>query len=391
MNRLVSATLELEKRRKALGSLLDTVEEKRGEDFDAQVTAAKTAITTAQTAQETAALAEPEVPEHRQDNPEGAELRGMLERADVGRIFQAAFEKRGTEGPEKELQAHYGIASHAVPLAMLETRAVTPAPVDTGASQAQIVQPVFHEGDAAYMSVAMPTVGSGDAVYPVLTSRPTVGGPHTDSSAVAETTGAFPADMLAPSRLSAAFFYRHTDAARFAGMGEALREALSSGLSEALDKEIVDQIVTDVTRVDATAADDFESYRKRFVYDLIEGRFASMESDIRLLAGSDTLGHMATKYRGNSADDSAVDSLRRISGGVRVSPHVAATAASKQDALVRRGSRMDAVAPLWQGVQLIIDDVTKASTGEVVVTGILLAAFKVIRVGGFARIQAQHA
>ena len=50
MNRLVTATLELEKRRQALGSLLDTVEEKRGEDFDAQVTAAKTAITTAQAA-----------------------------------------------------------------------------------------------------------------------------------------------------------------------------------------------------------------------------------------------------------------------------------------------------------------------------------------------------
>ena len=390
MNRLVTATLELEKRRKALGNLLDTDTEKRGEDFDAKVTAAKTAITTAQTDQESAALAEPEVPEHRQDNPEGLELRGMLERADVGNIFAAAFERRSTEGAEKELQAHYGIASHAVPLAMLEKRAVSPAPTNTGASQEQIVQPVFHEGDANYLSVAMPTVGPGDAVYPVLTSRPTVGGPHTDSSEVAETTGAFTADMLAPSRLQASFFYRHTDAARFAGMGEALRMALSSGLSEALDKEVVDQIVTDVARTSATAADTFASYRKRFVYDLIEGRFASMEADLRLLVGTDTLGDMATLYRGNNADDSAVDSLRRISGGVRVSPHIGATAASKQDVIVRRGSNFDAVAPLWQGVQLIVDDVTKASTGEVVITGILLAAFKVIRAGGFARIQAQH-
>ena len=152
MNRLVTATLELEKRRKALGTLLDTVEEKRGEDFDTQVTAAKAAITTAQTAQETAALAEPEVPEHRQDNPEGAELRGLLERADVGNIFAAAFERRSTEGAEKELQAHYKLASHAVPLAMLEKRLVTPGPTNTGATQEMIVQPVFHEGDANYLS-----------------------------------------------------------------------------------------------------------------------------------------------------------------------------------------------------------------------------------------------
>ena len=148
--------------------------------------------------------------------------------------------------------------------------------------------------------------------------------------------------------------------------------------------------MTDVTRTDATAADTFASYRKRFVYDLIEGRHASMEADLRLLVGKDTLGDMATLYRGNNADDSAVDSLRRISGGVRVSPHIAATASMKQDVIVRRGAHFDAVAPLWQGVQLIVDDVTKAGSGEVVVTGILLAAFKVIRAAGFARIQAQH-
>ena len=39
--------------------------------------------------------------------------------------------------------------------------------------------------------------------------------------------------------------------------------SLSSGLGEALDSKIVGQIVTDVTRTDATAADDFGTYRKR--------------------------------------------------------------------------------------------------------------------------------
>ena len=93
----------------------------------------------------------------------------------------------------------------------------------------------------------MPTVPAGQAVYPVLTSRPTVGGFHRDSTSVADTTGAFSADVLTPGRLQAAFFYRRTDAAKFPGMAEALRAALNSGLSEALDQEILDQIVSDVS------------------------------------------------------------------------------------------------------------------------------------------------
>ena len=390
MNRLLKAQMTLEQARQDLGKLLDL--EERADDYQGKVEAAKAAVQAASGELLTAGLAEPDIEEHRQANGEGAELRSMLASANVGNIYAAVMEKRSTDGVEKELQEHYHIAAHAVPLAMLEQRAFTPAPTNTGTSQAAIVQPIFHDGDAAYLSVAMPTVGAGDAVYPVLTSRPTVGGPHTDETAVAESTGAFDAEMLAPARLQASFFYKRTDAARFAGMGEALRQALSAGLSEALDKEIIDQIVTDVTRTTASAADTFASYRKRFVYDQIDGRFASMEGELRMLVGSDTLGDMAVLYRGNNADDSAVDSLRRISGGLRVTPHIAAAGGNnKADVIIRRGTRMDAVAPLWEGVQLIPDEITKASTGEIVVTAILLFKAKVIRAGGFARVEAQHA
>ena len=147
------------------------------------------------------------------DPSEDRALDTLAARANCGRIFEAALEKRATDGAEKEIQDHYRIGSHQVPLRMIESRAVTPAPSDTGASQAQIVMPVFAGGDAAFLGVDMPRVASGDAVYPVLTSRPTVGGPHTDSTSVAETTGAFEASTLAPSRIQASFFYRRTDAA----------------------------------------------------------------------------------------------------------------------------------------------------------------------------------
>ena len=328
------------------------------------------------------------------EDSEGRELRVLLEQANIGRIYEAALEKRSIDGPEAELQEHYKLGANMIPLELLrdrdlERRLVTPAPTDTGASQQRIVQPIFATGDAAFLNVSMESVPVGDAVFSVLSKRPTVGGPHTDSMEVAETTGAFTAESLSPGRLQSSYFYRMTDASRLSGMGEALREALSSSLSEALDKKVVDQIVTDVTRTTTSAAESFATYRTRLIYERLDGRFAPMEADLKILAGASTVSHMAIAYRGNSADESALDSVRRVSGGVRVSAHIEAVASQKQDAIVRRGAMKDAVVGLWPAVSLLDDPYTKASTGEVVLTAVLMAAFKVTRTDGFARISNQ--
>ena len=95
-------------------------------------------------------------------------------------------------------------------------------------------------------------------------------------------------------------------------------------------------------------------------------------------------------YRSNNADDSAVDSLRRVSGGLRVSPHIAAASGNKQDVIVRRGLRDDIHIGLWPGVAIIDDQVTAAAKGEITLTAVLLAAWKVTRAAGFARVQSQH-
>ena len=110
-----------------------------------------------------------------------------------------------------------------------------------------------------------------------------------------------------------------------------------------------------------------------------------------MLVGPATLAHQAALYRANNADDSAADVLRRISGGLRVSALIPAVASDKQDVLVRRGSARDAVAAIWRSVTLIPDEISKADTGEIKVTAVVLAAFKVVRTDGFARIETQHA
>ena len=395
MKRSMTLTLELSEKRERVNALLgkaDLTNEERGE-MDAATKRIQEIEPELRAAIVLEAGEEEKIHREHGADAEGRELRAMLDQANVGRIFEAVVEHRSVDGREDEIQKHFKVGQNQIPLQMLrgparEARAVTTSPTDTGAFQQQIVQPVFAEGDAAFLNVSMPTVPVGAAVFPVLTSSPTVGGPHKDSSEVGETTGAFSTDTLQPSRLQASFLYLRTDASRLAGMGEALRMALSSALSEALDSKLIAQIISDVTRTDSSALATFSSYRSS-LYERLDGRFAPMESDLRLLAGASTVAHMASVYRGNNSDDSAIESIRRVAGGIRVSAHIASISSKKQDSLFRRGARMDAVAATWEGVTLINDEVSLAAKGEIKVTAVMLAAFKVLRTDGFARIQNQ--
>ena len=72
-----------------------------------------------------------------------------------------------------------------------------------------------------------------------------------------------------------------------------------------------------------------------------------------------------------------------ITGGVRVSAHVPDKSGNKQNAVVRVGSHRHMVAPIWQGVTLIPDEVTEAKKGHIVITAVLLHAVKLLRADGY--------
>ena len=175
------------------------------------------------------------------ESPESTEYRALVDKAELGAIYAATMEHRNTDGAEAELQAHLKIASNQVPLDLLrvEDRLVSPAPTNVGATEQPVISAVFANSVGAFLGVDQPTVGSGDAVFPVITTRASIKGPFVGSEEAAETTGAFEAELLKPERLQASYFYKRTDAARFPGMSSALRENLSMALGDALDAEIV--------------------------------------------------------------------------------------------------------------------------------------------------------
>ena len=371
------------------------------DEVRAEETTLQTEYRDTETKLRAAIASDPEPVETRHaDSPEGRELRALIDRADCGEVYASALEKRASTGPTLELQQHYGLGPNQVPLALLEGvtrtehRAVTPAPADVGANQAAIIPYVFPMGVAEFMGVDMPTVGAGEAVFPVLTTAPTVGTP-AENAAQAETTGSFSADLLAPGRLQAAFFYSREDRARFAGMGEALSLALSDGLSDGLDRVIVagdNGLLTGTNLANhaASAVTTFDNYMARLAYGRVDGRYAGTAGDIRVVMGSGTYAHAGSVYRNNSVDRTALDRLMEVTGGVRVSAHVPAVVGKKQNAIVRRGMRRDMVAAVWDGVTLIPDEVTKADKGQILITAVMLHAVKLLRSDGFYKQQTQH-
>ncbi len=398
--------IEVQKRQSTLRGEFNTLRavETRSAEQDTRLTALDGELTESETEFRTAADAllteQATAATPAGEDSEAREKRELIGRANVGDVYGAILEKRATDGATGEAQAAHGCAPNQIPLAMLaaptEVRAVTPTPGASQTEQAETIQPVFATGAGAFLGIDRPTVAMGQAVYPVLTSRPAVGGPTALSTDQPDTTGAFDADLLPPKRISAAFIYRRTDAMQFSGMDSALRMALNSGLQEKLDLDAIagdDGLLTgtNLSNNNVSAITTFASYLSLFLYGRVDGRYAEQKNDIRVLMGAGTYAHAGSVYQ-SSAYKSALALLEQDSGGVRVSAHVPAVSNSnKQNAVVRLGMRRDMVQPVWGAVTIIVDEVTLSGKGEIEVTAVLGMNTKILRADGWFKQQSQHA
>ena len=328
-------------------------------------------------------------------SPETREWPDLSSRFDLGEMFTSVMEHRDAAGAIAEVQKERGLAPNDIPIEMLmEKRAVTPAPTDVGQSQSEITGFVFPQSVAAFMSIPSPIVPVGDATYPVLTSDPAAGVPAENASQ-SETTGTFTADVLTPGRIQASFFWSREDAARMAGMGDALQEALQGGLADKLDKEIIqgtNGLLTGTILANnaQAAASTYADYVAKMLYARVDGRYAFDLSDIRVVMGAEAFGNAATKLPADG-EQNALARIRSDSGGVRVSANIPAeNANNKQNAIVRRGTRMDYVAPVWGAVTLIPDEITLAKLGQIQLTAVMMYATKLLRAGGFHKQESNH-
>ena len=132
---------------------------------------------------------------------------------------------------------------------------------------------------------------------------------------------------------------------------------------------------------DFTLEDSASAYLSNLCWNQIDGRYAAMTKDLAMVVGAATYKDLGQTYRNTSVDRSALDRLMELTSGVRVSAHVPAPATNRQDAVIRRGMSTTAVAPVWEGITIIPDEVTKAGQGQIVITAVMLFAMKVLRTG----------
>ena len=333
---------------------------------------------------------------------EGREFVGLLQKGNVGEIFHAAIHGGVTSGATAEVQKHYGLETRSVPLAMLitdysdlETRA-TGAPSDVGRNQQGILPYVFADSAATWLGIDQPSVPTGDAVFPILTNGP--GGITTPAEGVAatESTGTFTSEVLTPRRIQTFFTYSREDRARFVGMDAAIRENLSEGMSAELDKQLFSgtnglMVGTNLANHNVTDATTWDLYLSQMLYGRIDGRYASMTGDLKMVVGADTYADMGSTYRATESDRTVLDRINDISGGVRVSAYVPATASARQNSLIRRGMRRDMVQAVWDSIELLPDELTMADSGIIKISAVGLFAQKILRTDGFYKQQIQHA
>ena len=334
--------------------------------------------------------------------PEARELERITAAASVADIVHAAVEKRATDGATAELQKHLSISGDQVPLELLETRAAThtPAPTDGEPNAQQFVPAVFPGSIAAFLGIAQPTVAVGISSYHVLTTNLTANVPAAGADG-ANTAGAFTSASLEPKRVQGAFVLRREDKARLGPQLEsALRENLGMVLSTKLDQELITGAGGFMAAADpAIAAPDapgaavagYADFVKG-VSDQVDGLYADTVAGVRILLGPGAYKRGLSVFRAGTAaapaggDLSALERMQALSGGVRASSHIPAVAASVEQALAARATGLTHfVQPIWQGPTLIVDEVTRADMGEIVLTLVGLFAQKLVRAAGFAR------
>ena len=322
-----------------------------------------------------------------------AEDRERLElRSKTGLGHYIAAAVNGTQLPSEaaEYAAACGVDGGQAPVDLLETREVetrevTPGVIAPGAT-APIAPVLFARTAAASLGVAFPSVPTGQAQYPVMTTAPTAGVVAKDSAS-ASTSGAFRLDSRKPVRVTGQFQVRVEDLALLPGMEESLRMGLDDVLGNVVDNQVFNGAAAafntdgEIRGLFVQAADKakegalvtFDTAVEIFA-SLVDGTYAEGFSDLRATIGTATFAKIASTFRGTAGDTSAYSYLRSMLGGLRVSSRMPAVASKGQKGLVAKTARSQPIrVPVWRGLQFVRDIYGEnASKGMISVTAYLL-------------------
>ena len=375
-------TIRLSECRQKLNELLGV--ENRSDEQQAELERLTGEVQTLEPELRAAIAAEPD-PQTRTTDTGDPEVRERLElrgKARLGGFLRAALQGRLPAGAEAEYATSLGAADGEIPLDLFEadrpeTRAdvTTPAPASgTGATLAPIQPFVFAQSIAPRLGITMPSVGSGS--YSQATISTALTAAAKAKGGAQESTKATLTPLTAnPRRISARLSIAAEDVAQIgqANFEAALRQNAQMALSDEYDEQCiagngtapnVEGLIDQLTNpADPTAVATFDAYLKAFS-DQIDGLWASMLSEVAIVANVDAYKLSATKFRdvgtnnGHRGDVSFADYARTHTGGWWTNKRMPATAGNIARGIVHRKGRpglTTAVHPTW--ATLSIDDV----------------------------------
>ena len=313
---------------------------------------------------------------------ERIELRGRVSFARM--LFGLIRGRSVSDGAEHEYRASLGCADDEIPLdvfevdrpaAVREERALTPAPATgTGVNVAPVQPFVFAPSIAPRLGIDMPSVGSGGysemTISTALPAAPKAKGADADG-----TAGALTPVTATPRRISARMTVAIEDVASVgaANFESALRQNVSGSLSDAYDGQCitgngtapnVDGLINQLTNpTDPTTVAAFDDFVAAFA-DQIDGLWASMPSEVSMVANVDAYKLAAKTFRDGSGGQSRAgevafsDYAREHYGGFWTNKRMPATASTIARAIVYRMGRTGlrtASHPTWG--TLGIDDI----------------------------------
>ena len=208
------------------------------------------------------------------------------------------------------------------------------------------------------------------------------------------------AEPLGPKRLQARVQVRIEDLMTTLGLEDAWREDLTLSLMDKLDAQLLGAGNAEVRGFLATNANggladyadpgavvNFAGAAAQAARG-VDGKFAGNEDECAWIVGTGTYEKLAALIQANDST-SATERLRRILRDFMASANIPDAASNVQQGILAKLGAADgfynAICPIWEGLRLIRDEITNASSGLVQLTGTALHNFKLVRPAGFVR------
>ena len=251
-----------------------------------------------------------------------------------------------------------------------EYRAITTIGANVQANQRTIGARLFANGESAFIGAIFPSVGPGDAVFPVVTST-LLGVSLTDGTQETIAAGSIGIKRFVALRIQRAYEWAIRESYDAVGMEAAFSADLMGALQSGLDNIAIDAAISDLNNPTAASATATLSTYLGLFSNAVDAKAAIDFTQVRALLGLTSYKHAYGLTLANIG--TAFELLPRER--IRSSAHLAQSVSGDQVGIVYRtgGGVSRFIAPIWRRAELLRDPYSDSRRGNMRLHGTLYA------------------